>query len=60
MKNFNLFLVAAIATVSFASCGGGATTEKADTLKKDSVVVAPVDTMKKDSVVVAPADSMKK
>ena len=47
MKNFNLFLVAAIATVSFASCGGGATTEKADTLKKDSVVVAPVDTMKK-------------
>jgi len=62
MKNFNLFVVAAVATVAFASCGGGAKPEGgADSAKKDSAVVAPVqDTVKKDSAVVAPADTMKK
>ncbi|HWZ23344.1 MAG TPA: hypothetical protein VNW06_11855 [Cytophagaceae bacterium] len=61
MKNLTLFVVAVIATVAFASCGGGASSEKtADTVKKDSVVVMPVDTMKKDSVMAMPADTMKK
>jgi hypothetical protein len=63
MKNLTLFVVAVMATVAFASCGGGASSEKTvDSVKTDSVVVAPVvvDTMKADSAVVAPADTMKK
>jgi hypothetical protein len=58
MKNLKLFVVAAIATVAFASCGGGASDKPVDSAKVDTVkaaapdttpVAAPDTTMKKDS-----------
>jgi hypothetical protein len=59
MKTVKLFFVAVVATVAFASCGGGASTEKTDStaVKVDSMpattvdttAVAPVDTMAKDT-----------
>ncbi|HSZ26141.1 MAG TPA: hypothetical protein VK766_10495 [Cytophagaceae bacterium] len=44
MKNLNLFLVAAFATVALTSCGGGASTSEKDTTKVvvDSVKVMDV------------------
>ena len=57
MKTVKLFALAVVATVAFASCGGGTSTEKTDStaVKVDSMpamdttAVAPVDTMAKDT-----------
>ncbi len=62
MKSVKLFALAVVATVAFASCGGGATTEKTDSTAvvvdsmpapADTTAVAPVDTT-------AAADTTKK
>jgi len=59
MKNLTLFVVAVLATVAFASCGGGAKPEGGDSTKVDTAtVVAPVDTTVKDTTAVA--DTTKK
>jgi hypothetical protein len=46
MKTVKLFVVAAVATVAFASCGGGESAKTADTtaVVMDSTPVAPADT----------------
>ncbi len=53
MKTVKLFVVAAVATVAFASCGGGATSEKTDStammvdsmaVPMDTTTTAPMDT----------------
>ncbi len=46
MKFAKLFVVAAVATVVFASCGGGASTENADStaVAVDTAVVVAADT----------------
>lgn len=46
MKIVKLFVVAVIATVAFASCGGGSTTETVDSTAAvvDSTPVVAVDT----------------
>jgi hypothetical protein len=60
MKNLNLFVVAVVATVAFASCGGGKTDGGADTTKKDTAtVVVPMDTTKKDTTATVPMDTTK-
>ena len=57
MKNLSLFVVAAIATVAFASCGGGAdkpavdsTVVVVDTVVKVDTVAVVDTTVKADSV----------
>jgi ABC-type glycerol-3-phosphate transport system substrate-binding protein len=54
MKSVKLFALAVVATVAFASCGGGATTEKTDST---AAVVDSVPATTVDTTTVAPADT---
>ena len=60
MKTLKLFVVASIATVAFASCGGGTADAPVDSVKADTVVVAPVDTTPVVVDTTVKADSVKK